>query len=340
MVEPNRRAPLSTRFIARHWLQDSWLSRTLAPLDWLHGGMLALRRANYRLGFFAQHRLPVPVIVIGNFFIGGTGKTPLVVALVEALRRAGFSPGVVSRGYGSTARAPRAVRAGDDAAAVGDEPLLIAERTGLPVWIGRQRAQVGHAMLAAEPSVNVIVCDDGLQHLALARDIEIAVFDERGVGNGRLLPAGPLRERVRPVDAVVCNGAACSSGEFAMTLAPAGLTRVGHGPVNTSALAGLHAVAIAGIGNPARFFRTLADIGVEASRHVAFPDHHRFTADDLRFPECDAIVMTEKDAVKCRTLGSSIPLYALRVDAKLDASFAMQIIHTLQSVRAHGRASA
>ena len=340
MAEPNGQAPLSTRFIARHWLQDSWLSRALTPLGWLHGAVLAARRVAYRAGIFARHRLPVPVIVIGNFFVGGTGKTPLVIALVDALRHAGYSPGVVSRAYGGTAQEPRAVRADDEAAAVGDEPLLIAQRTSVPVWIGRQRARVSQALLAAERSVNVIVCDDGLQHLALSRDIEIAVFDGRGVGNGRLLPAGPLRERVRAVDAVVRNGGTRTPGEFAMTLAPAGFNRLGHGPVDASALEGLRVVGVAGIGNPERFFRTLAEMDIELSRAVSFPDHHRFTLDDLRFADCDAIVMTEKDAVKCRTLGSPMPLYALRVDAKLDASFAVRIIQLLQSVRAHGRASA
>lgn len=342
MVELSAVAPYATRFMERHWLRDSWLSRALAPIAGVHGGLLALRRAGYRRGWFASHRLPVPVVVVGNFFVGGTGKTPLVVALVGALRRAGRSPGVISRGYGSRAVAPRRVRAGDDAHAVGDEPLLIAERAEVPVWIARDRAAAGRALLAAEPAVDIIVCDDGLQHLALARDIEIAVGDARGEGNGRLLPAGPLREQPRLVDAFVCNGGVPRAGQYAMTLEPAGCYRVGgdEALIDLSYLRRLRTVAIAGIGDPSRFFRTLAALQLQPMRTVPFPDHHSFSLADLDFANCDAIVMTEKDAVKCRMLGCPVPLVALRVEARFDASFEAHILNLLQSVSSYGRASA
>ena len=341
MVQPHPAGLFSARFIDRHWLRDSCLSRALLPLAWLHGGVLALRRVLYRCGWLASGRIDVPVLVVGNFFVGGTGKTPLVVALAALLRRSGRVPGIISRGFGSTNVEPRLVQPGDHPDRVGDEPLLIAERSNAPVWIGRDRVAAARALLAGHASVDVIVCDDGLQHLALRRDIEIAVFDARGAGNGRLLPAGPLRERPRPVDAIVCNGGITPAGQFAMTIEPAGFYEIENSQsrVDVSSLQRIRTVAIAGIGDPQRFFRTLAALHLQPSRTVAFPDHHPFSLADLRFPECDAIVMTEKDAVKCRTLGSPIPLFALRVDAKLDASFEAHILDLLQSVSPHGRAS-
>ncbi|MFN0301486.1 MAG: tetraacyldisaccharide 4'-kinase [Burkholderiales bacterium] len=341
MAEPRPSGPSLTRFIERHWLRDSCLSRALLPLAWLHGGVLALRRMSYRRGWFASEPIQVPVLVVGNFFVGGTGKTPLVVALAALLCRSGRVPGIISRGFGGANVEPRPVRPGDHPDQVGDEPLLIAERSNVPVWIGRDRVAAARALLVGHASVDVIICDDGLQHLALRRDIEIAVFDARGAGNGRLLPAGPLRERPRPVDAVVCNGGGTAPGQFAMTIEPAGFYRLGDSAsrVDASSLQRLRTIAIAGIGDPQRFFRTLAALHLQPLRAVAFPDHHRFSLADLRFPDCDAIVMTEKDAVKCRALGSPIPLYALRVDARLDASFEAHILTLLQSVSAHGRAS-
>lgn len=341
MVDPRPAVPFATRFLQRHWLRDSWLSLTLAPLAWLHRGVLALRSVMYRYGWLPSHRMPIPVLVVGNFFVGGTGKTPLVIALAELLRRSGRVPGIISRGFGSTNVEPRPVRSGDHPARVGDEPLLIAERSHVPVWIGRDRVAAARALLAGYPSIDVIICDDGLQHLALCRDIEIAVFDARGAGNGRLLPAGPLRELPRPVDAIVRNGGITPAGQFAMTIEPACFYRIedSQSRVDVSSLQQIRTVAIAGIGDPQRFFRTLAALHLQPLRTVAFPDHHPFSLADLRFPDCDAIVMTEKDAVKCRTLGSPIPLYALRVDAKLDASFEAHILNLLRSVSTHGRAS-
>lgn len=331
----------------------------LIPASIAFRALVALRRLLYRTGALASVRLPVPVIVVGNLTVGGTGKTPLVIVIAHALQESGMHPGVVSRGYGGTASrsgaAPRAVRHGDDPCDVGDEALLLAERTGCPVWVGRDRAAAASALLAANPRCNIIVCDDGLQHYRLQRDFEIAVEDQRGHGNGLMLPAGPLREPAdRALDALVINadpdqrsgcGSATSvsgaarggrgSGVFRMRLAAAGLFRISPNacPVDPAALAGKRIHAIAGIGNPQRYFATLEALGLDFKRHI-FPDHHRFSPDDLLLPDCDVIVMTEKDAVKCRTFNRD-DLIALRVDAVIETSF-------IQTLRAwmHGRATA
>jgi len=224
----------------------------------------------------------------------------------------------------------------DDAAQVGDEPLLLAERSGCPVWIGADRAAAARALLAAYPRCDVILCDDGLQHYRLQRDFEIAVEDERGFGNGLLLPAGPLREPAgRRVDATVVNGAEPKPGAFRMRLAPAGLYRVGgHGaPLAQSELSGKRLHAVAGIGNPERFFDGLSRMGLEFSAHP-FPDHHAFRAEDLEFADCDFVLMTEKDAVKCRHFGRR-DLIAVRVEAELDSALAELILE-----RIHGFAAA
>jgi tetraacyldisaccharide 4'-kinase len=228
------------------------------------------------------------------------------------------------------------VNAGDDAARAGDEPLLLAERSRCPVWIGADRAAAARALLAAHARCDVILCDDGLQHYRLQRDFEIAVEDERGSGNGLLLPAGPLREPAgRRVDATVVNGAEPKSGAFRMRLTPAGLYRVdAHAtPLAQSELSGKKLHAVAGIGNPERFFAGLSHMGLAFSAHP-FPDHHAFRAADLEFAECDFVLMTEKDAVKCRHFGRR-DLIAVRVDAELDPALAELILE-----RIHGRATA
>jgi tetraacyldisaccharide 4'-kinase len=323
-------------FPERHWYRFSWLSALLAPLSLGFGAVVGIRRFAYRAGWYRTERLPVPVIVVGNLVAGGTGKTPLVLWLAEALRARGFRPAIVSRGYGGANERPCEVAIGGDAARYGDEPLLLAERSGVPVWIGRDRASAARAAIAAHPDRDLVICDDGLQHYALARDFEIAVEDERGYGNGLLLPAGPLRESPsRQVDATVVNGASARAGAFAMRLEPAGFRGV-RDPQRTAAadaLRGLRLHAVAGIGNPARFFATLASLGLAFTPH-AFPDHHAFAPADLDFPECDAVLMTEKDAVKCRAF-SRDDLYALRVEARVDERLA-----ELVALRLHGRQAA
>lgn len=320
----------SNAFVQSHWLRRSALSWALLPLAWIYGLLLRIRSGLYRTGVRGVTRLPVPVIVVGNFIVGGTGKTPLVIWLTERLRAAGYRVGLVSRGYGGTDDNVQVAR-GADPSRFGDEPVLLAERLSEPVWVGRDRGAVARSMLAAHPQLNVVVCDDGLQHLRLARDVEIALVDERGTGNGWLLPAGPLREYPRAVDVLVQRGTAREAGAFSMRLDPVSFVSVAD-PQRTAALdafRGKRVHAVAGIGVPHRFFATLTEIGIAAQVHP-FPDHHRFVASDFAFDECDVVLMTEKDAVKCRAFAKP-HWYALQVEAQLDEAFAQRIVALLQS---------
>lgn len=304
------------------------LSVLLAPASLVFLGATIVRRALYRYGALPTERLPVPVVIVGNITVGGSGKTPLTIALASELARRGWHPGIVSRGYRATSRSPRAVGVADDPDEVGDEPLLLA-RTGVPVWIGVDRPATARALLAAHADCDVVIADDGLQHYALGRDIEIAVVDAgRGLGNGLPLPAGPLREapsRLGQVDAVVrLGGSAQSKREFAMTLAGDRFVRVNDEAITADATlfhsGPVH--AIAGIGDPARFFAQLAALGIEARCHP-FPDHHRYAAADLAFPGAAAILMTDKDAVKCKAFADD-RCWALPVSATVDpALFAL-----------------
>ncbi|MGB0128095.1 MAG: tetraacyldisaccharide 4'-kinase, partial [Rhodocyclaceae bacterium] len=258
----------------------------------------------------------------------GSGKTPLVLWLADALRQRGFRPGIISRGYGGTASAPQAVAADSDPEVVGDEPILLARLSGCAVWVGRDRAAAAVSLLAGVPGTDLLIADDGLQHYRLARDVEIAVFDRRGVGNGWLMPAGPLREpvaRLETVDAIVCNGEDVPAGLFfpedvpryRMELAGDIFYRLGNpdSRANPAALQGKRLHAVAGIGDPQRFFDHLTRLGLVFTPHP-FPDHHRFTVEDLSFPDADGLLMTEKDAVKCAPLGL-IETWVLRVQARL-----------------------
>lgn len=313
----------------------------LIPLSLFFGLMVRLRQVLYRLGLFRVDRLPVPVIVVGNLNVGGSGKTPLTIELVQWLRRAGFTPGIVSRGYGGSAKNPMPVCSESDPALVGDEPVLLARRARCPIWVGRKRAEAGRQLLMFHPEVDVLIADDGLQHRALARDIELVVVDAvRGFGNGWLLPAGPLREplsRLKHVDALVVNGAqtvlasvpaACPrflmqiTGENFVNLAQP--ERV----VKAAFFAGTIVQAVAGIGNPERFFKHLAGLGISATPR-AFADHHVFVASDL---PAGVVLMTEKDAVKCAALGvdsARHDLWFLAVDAVVDAGLQSLIINLL-----------
>jgi tetraacyldisaccharide 4'-kinase len=328
--------PSASQFPSRHWYRLSPISVLLYPLSLVFRLAVAVRRLLFRLGVLHSVRIGIPVVVVGNLTVGGTGKTPLILALAKALRQSGLLPGILSRGYGGTNTSPRAVASEDQAERVGDEPLLLAERSGCPVWIGADRVAAARALCAAHPSCNVILCDDGLQHYRLQRDFEIAVEDERGVGNGLLLPAGPLREPAdRGVDAKVVNGGESGPGVFGMQLAATGLYRVGDGQVQLtwSELSGKRLHAVAGIGNPGRFFATLSRMGLVFSAHP-FPDHHAFRAADLQFADSDLVLMTEKDAVKCRRFGRH-DLVAVRVEAEIDPALVELILE-----RIRGRAPA
>jgi len=283
-----------------------------------------------------SQRLPVPVVVVGNLTVGGTGKTPLVIHLVELLRVRGRRPGVVSRGYGGDG-VSRVLDGGSNAAEVGDEPLLIARLTGASVAVGSDRVAAAHALLAADPEVDVIVSDDGLQHLRLARDLELCVIDgARGLGNGWRLPAGPLREsaaRLETVDLVVRNGGTAVTGQATMTLAPGPVRRLGDGETRPLAsFAGTTVHAIAGIGHPARFFAMLeaADLEVEPNPR---PDHAPLSLSDLPPADGRAVLLTEKDAVKLSDAGGRDDLWVVPVVARFDAAAAERLGSLLDLLR-------
>ena len=311
----------------------------LWPFACLFGGLVRLRRLLYGMGWLPSFRLPVPVIVVGNLTVGGSGKTPLVLWLIEQLRGQGARPGIISRGYQSAASGVHAVSAASSAAGAGDEPLLLARRSGVPVFCGRDRVATGRALLAAHPECTVIVSDDGLQHYRMERDAEIAVFDGRGAGNGRLLPAGPLREplsRLSGVSAIVWNAgstgvperlpgvstAQVSAPQFAMRLVGRDFVSLADPSRSCSAgeLRGKRLYALAGIGDPSRFFSHLEAMGLRFVAR-AFPDHHGYTVEDLDFARDGLLLMTEKDGVKCAAL--ALPgreLWVLPVQAVLDAA--------------------
>lgn len=293
---------MSSRLEAR-WYADEPAPLALRPLAGLYGCIAARRRR--RLQDRAQ-RVGVPVIIVGNIAVGGTGKTPLVIWLIERLREWGWRPGVVSRGYGAKLpRRPFVVSAHGDPHECGDEPLLIARRGGAPVVIDPDRVAAARRLLA-DGEVDIIISDDGLQHYRLARDLEIGVVDgRRGLGNGALLPAGPLREppaRLREVDLVVVNGNGwddASLRPLRMRLTAGDACALEHGQRRPlSAFAGQRVHAVAGIGNPQRFFGMLRDAGIEVIEH-AFADHRSFRPQDLSFADALPLMMTEKDAVKC-----------------------------------------
>jgi tetraacyldisaccharide 4'-kinase len=285
--------------LQRAWLRRGPLACLLWPLSLLFGALAALRRAAFQLGLIERIRVAVPVIVVGNVVAGGAGKTPVVMALVEHLRARGLRPGVVSRGYGRTLANCREVRPDSLPHEVGDQPLLVARSCGAPVFVAPGRAQAANALLAAHPTTQVIVCDDGLQHYSLRRDVEICVFDERGTGNGWLLPAGPLRERwPRAVDLVLRTGAPAGVDGFAARRRLASHAVQADGTrVPLAELAGRPVTAVAGIARPEAFFSMLREQGLLLAATLALPDHHDYPKDPLDGKPGE-LVCTEKDAVK------------------------------------------
>lgn len=326
------------------WLQRSWLARLLSPLSVVFGLLLGIRNFLYRCGLLKQHRLAVPVIVVGNIFVGGTGKTPLTVWLLKQLKLAGYRPGVISRGYGARHDVVRTVTDQAQAQDVGDEPVLIAQLSACPVVVGSNRVQAGLNLLASFPDVNVIVSDDGLQHLALYRDVEIMLFDSRGAGNGWLLPAGPLREPVsRRRDITVAN---LNAGESVSADLPVDTVRMQLTGLSAVQLmnpavrrplegfeSGLQIVAAAGIGNPERFFTMLRAGGMQFST-LPLPDHFDFVINPFKNLTADLILITEKDAVKCRQskeIASDARIWVVPVEAELDPGIVNRILALLNN---------
>jgi tetraacyldisaccharide 4'-kinase len=324
------------------WLHRAWYERApgfqlLTPLSLLYGLVTALRRGLYRFGVFQTQRVPVPVIVVGNIVAGGVGKTPVTLFLVEALKRRGYTPGIVSRGHGrDDVAAMVEVEANSDPTQVGDEPLLLARRSGCPVFVARDRVAAARALVAK--GVDVVVADDGLQHYRLGRDYELCIVDgERGLGNGWLIPAGPLRERagrLASVDAVLVNGEARHSSLHKID-APSFHYRAmkarrldGSEERSLAAFSDQPLQAVAGIGNPTRFFRMLESFGLAVTAQP-LRDHASFDPTSLRGD--GPVLMTEKDAVKLSPLRDE-RLWFVPVDLELDPDAATGLLDSIDEV--------
>lgn len=343
------------RFFLREWPRTSAWQFLLRPLSWLFMVLAATRRTLFAAHVFRVFRARVPVVVVGNITVGGAGKTPVVLALAAYLRQAGYTPGMVTRGYAPTGHHAAVVHVTKAANPLaGDEALLLAGRSGLPVYAGVKRADAARTLLAHHAGTNVVISDDGLQHHALARDIEIAVVDGvLGFGNGRLLPAGPLREsisRLRTVDCIILNNTnidapfqakmpqtpygsdtlhgllqAAGKPVFAMTYGNETFmaldsARTEHTAAMLLRCRGKQVAAVAGIGNPARFFDHLARLGITLASQHAFADHHAFVRADFDDIQADIILMTGKDAVKCAAQADD-RMWAMQVDALLPDAF-------------------
>ncbi|WP_298769717.1 tetraacyldisaccharide 4'-kinase [uncultured Shewanella sp.] len=315
------------------WINQVWYGSSLwrwvlMPVSWLYAIVTAIRRQLYKSGFKKVTSLPVPVIIVGNITVGGSGKTPTVIYLIELLRQHGYKPGVISRGYGVTIEGVKSVYPGAKAMEVGDEPAMIVARTQVPMVVGPNRIQAANQLLA-DFDVDIIISDDGLQHYAMARSIEMVVVDgHRRLGNGSLLPAGPLREgawRLEQADFIIINGGEAKEGEFQMRLQAKPIQ-----PLLTGSSHPFHRdepiVAMAGIGDPQRFFNSLAQLGYQVHKTHGFDDHQAYylsTISDVagNYP----LVMTEKDAIKCMDFAKDNWGY-LAVDASMSSGFEQALL--------------
>ncbi len=323
---------------SQHLLNKLWYTNTpykylLIPFSKMYEGVVSIRKKYYRKKSNKNTKFNLPIIVIGNLTVGGSGKTPLTIWLANFLKQHGYKPGIVSRGYGGKAFIyPQIVNAESDPAIVGDEPILIAQQTQCPVIVDPNRVNAVQTLLKNN-NCDVVISDDGLQHYNLHRDIEILVIDgERRFGNGLCLPAGPLREpisRATEVDFIVTNGGA-SPGEFQMELTPEIIYNVADPVVTKTTIefVGQIVHAVAGIGNPTRFFQSLRQMGMTVAEHV-FPDHYYFTPQDINFGNDAIVIMTEKDAIKCKTFADQRH-WCLPVRAKIDSKFGEQLLEKLQ----------
>ena len=346
MAVPGGGAARLEALLRQHWWRErvTWLALALTPLSLVFALLAALSRATWRTGLRQPGRAPAPVVVVGNLVVGGAGKTPTVVAVVRMLQAAGRTPGVVSRGHGRRAAGVVEVGASTRAEDVGDEPLLIARRAGVPVVVGRRRVDAARALCTAHPEVDVVVADDGLQHHALARDVEVVVFDGRGVGNGRLLPAGPLREPLAAARGrlVLYNAAGRSTpvpGAVAErrlgSAVPLASWAAGHeaGALPLASLRGRPLLAAAGIAEPERFFRMLEAEGLAIER-LPLPDHHDYRT--LPWPAGTAdVLVTEKDAVKLAPSAvGATRVWVVGLDLALPDDFVCELLTRLGSARA------
>lgn len=342
-------------FIVQEWQQGSIWQLVLRPLSWLFAAITAARRFLFRTGVLTITKIRVPVIIVGNISAGGTGKTPLVIALAELLEKSNKHPGVVTRGYVQSRMQPRAlvppipvVDRQQGTITASDEAMLMSQRLTAPVFANPARVAAAELLLKRYPNTNVIISDDGLQHYRLGRDIEIAVIDgQRGFGNQQLIPAGPLREsvaRLKTVDCMVVNGVAKIGLDLEQYGVP--VFRMNLGNEHFFKLSGGDAVsltdfltvcekkkihALAGIGNPQRFFDHLKGLGISCVATHPFSDHHAFMRAELNFPDADIILMTEKDAVKCKAFADD-RMWAMRVDALMPPEFDEFILQRLNSI--------
>ncbi len=321
-------------FILRAWQHKHlFFYLVLIPLSYLFASIVALRYRAYKVGLLPSYNLPVPVIVVGNINMGGSGKTPVVIWLVEQLKKQGYTPGVISRGYGVNNVQPTAVNQASLASQVGDEPLLIAKRADCPVWVGKHRVAAGQALLKAHPACDVIISDDGLQHYHLQRSVEIAVVDNESVGEQYLLPAGPLREprqRLNKVDAVINHSQHVIENSYEMQLCGQTFYNLADPTKKVTAdyFYNKKVKAIAGIGKPTRFFKSLGELGLTVEG-LSFDDHHQFTQQELAAIRCEALLMTEKDAVKCQPFAQS-HYWVLPIEAKIDERLLPMLLSKLE----------
>lgn len=326
------------------WLINSWykphpIRWLLSPLSALYRTIIWLRRHCYSIGIFKQQRLVVPVIIVGNVSVGGTGKTPFVIWLAKQLQQAGFRPGIISRGYGGhTDKYPQRVESSSNPAIVGDEPIIIHRHTQCPMAVAPDRFSAGK-MLLQQSDCNIIIADDGLQHYALARDIEIVIVDgDRLFGNKYCLPAGPLREplsRLEQVDFIVHNGGK-SSAQFQMNLSQIPAINLLEPTIhkNITDFVDQPVHAVAGIGNPDRFFKQLIKQGLNIIPHP-FNDHHIFQSNDISFNDSNPILMTEKDAVKCQHFVNK-NMWAVPIEATISGKLDQQLLQTIAGLPTHG----